>query len=165
MLKLAGAILLIAAGAFAGSMESHRLTVRVRKLEAFLRFLSSAKTEIRYSAMPVAGIVEKHGGELSFLSACAERCADGEDWPAAWSAAVNEKAGIEGFFSKDLELLRGFGADFGASDTEGQLSHCSLYADLTAAALEGAKEDRNRKSKLYQMLGIFAGMAAALLLC
>lgn len=146
-------------------MESRKLAVRVEKLEAFLLFLSAAKTEIRYSAMPVDGIVKKHGAGLPFLSECARRCADGEDWVSAWSTAVEEKAGDEGFSKKDAELLRGFGAGFGVSDTAGQMAHCSLYADLTAADLQGAKEERDKKSKLYLMLGVFAGLTAALLLC
>lgn len=145
-------------------MESHKLTVRVEKLEAFLRFLSAAKTEIRYSSMPVESIIRRHGEGISFFSYLKD-VGIGGDWVSAWNEAVAKRALDEGFFHRDVELLKGFGAGFGASDTDGQLSHFSLYANLTAAALNDAKEERNRKAKLYQMLGIFAGMAAAILLC
>jgi stage III sporulation protein AB len=164
LLKIAGALLLIGAGFLAGYVESHKLVVRVEKLEAFLRFLSAAKTEIRFSSMPVESIVRRHGGGISFFSDIPD-AASGENWAGAWNNAVEKRALDEGFFRRDVELLKGFGAGFGASDTDGQLSHCSLYADLTAAALNDAKEERNRKAKLYQMLGLFAGMAAAILLC
>lgn len=145
-------------------MESHKLSVRVEKLEAFLRFLSAAKTEIRFSSMPVESIIRRHGDGISFFSYIKDVNSNG-DWVGAWNEAVNKCAMAEGFFRKDLELLEGFGAGFGASDTDGQISHFSLYANLTTAALNDAKEERNRKSKLYLMLGIFGGMAAAILLC
>lgn len=165
MLKLAGAVLLIAAGFLAGFLESYKLAVRVERLEAFLRFLSAAKTEVRYSAMPVARLVRRHGGELPFLGLCADRCEAGADWAQAWASAVSEEAEQEGFSEKDAAMLLDFGAGFGASDTQGQLAHFDLYAGLAAAALKEAREERDRKSKLYRMLGISGGMAAAILLC
>ncbi len=146
-------------------MESRKLSVRVEKLTDFLRFLSAAKTEIRYSSIPVWSVVEKHGQGLSFLGLCSEKSARGDGWREAWESSVREEAAAEGFSKSDLELLNGFGAGFGSSDTEGQLAHFSLYAGLTAEALEKAKEDQSRKSKLYLMLGSFGGIVAALLLC
>lgn len=146
-------------------MESHKLALRVERLEAFLRFLSAAQTEIRYSASPVEQIVRKHGGDFDFLSACADYCSSGETFTGAWTKAVKTTAVNEGFIEKDLTLLQGFGAEFGASDTDGQISHCRLYSDLVTANLKTAKEEQSRKSKLYLMLGIFAGISASLLLC
>lgn len=146
-------------------MESRRLSLRVEKLERFLRFLNAAATEIRYSAMPVEKILRKHGSGLDFLAQCAQACSGGMDCSAQWRRAVDEKARSEGFAKGDMDLLRGFGEGFGTTDTDGQISHFRLYADLTASRLENAKEERGRKSKLYLMLGIFAGVTAALLLC
>lgn len=145
-------------------MESHKLTVRVEKLESFLRFLSSAQAEIKYSSMPVESVLQAHGGGISFFS-CLRGVSAGGSWNEAWNDAVTRHAREEGFFQKDLELLKGFGTGFGSSNTEGQIAHFSLYKTLTASALNEAKEERDRKSKLYLMLGIFGGLAAAILLC
>lgn len=161
---MAGALLLIGAGLLAGYMESHKLSVRVEKLEAFLRFLSSAQAEIKYSSMPVEAILQTHGGEITFLSHLSGS-ATGGSWRSAWDDAVSRHAKEEGFSQKDVALLKGFGSGFGASDTEGQAAHFSLYKTLTASALDEARRDRDRKSKLYLMLGVFGGMAAAILLC
>jgi Stage III sporulation protein AB (spore_III_AB). len=145
-------------------MESHRLAARAEQLEAFLRFLSRAQTEIRFAALPVEQIVQRHGGELDFLRVCARSCTRGEPFSAAWEESVGKGAGGQGFLPGDVDLLRDFGRGFGASDVEGQLSHCALYTELIGERLKTAREDRDRKSKLYQMLGIFGGIAAALLL-
>lgn len=145
-------------------MESHKLELRVEKLEAFLRFLSAACAEIRYSSMPVASILQSHSEGISFFSKIKGEDAK-KDWLSTWNGAVSEYAPGEGFSQKDVELLKGFGAGFGTSDTQGQLAHFSLYQNLASAALKGAREDRSRKSKLYLMLGIFGGISAAILLC
>ena len=162
---MTGALLLIAAGTLAGFMESRRLSLRVGRLETFLRFLSAAKTEVRYSAAPVARILELHGSELGFLRECAQACGRGSKFSEAWRSCVSVRAPKDGFSPRDRELLLSFGEGFGASDTQGQLSHLQLYSDLFAANLKSAEEDRDRKSKLYRTLGTFAGIAAALLLC
>lgn len=156
--------MLIATGCLAGYMESHKLSMRVDRLEAFLRFLSSARAEIRYSSMPVGSILRSHGNGIAFLS-CIEPDCCGKAWLEQWNHAVEKHAESEGFGKKDLDLLKDFGAGFGNSDTESQLAHFDLYENLTSSALENARSDRDRKSRLYLMLGVLGGTAAAILLC
>ena len=115
--------------------------------------------------MPVQQILQRHGEGLSFLRDCTADCAGGEGFAEAWRRAVGSRAGAEGFSARDGELLLLFGDGFGASDTDGQISHLELYSGLFGEALDRAREDRDRKSKLYLTLGIFAGLSAALLLC
>lgn len=162
---MTGALILIAAGTLAGYVESHKLTERVRQLEAFLRFLSAAQTEIRFSGLPVERIVQRHGTELEFLRICGETCAQGGFFTSAWQAGVARGTKGRGLLSEDVALLNGFGEGFGASDVDGQLAHCALYTQLIGERLKNAREEKEKKSKLYQMLGIFSGMVAALVLC
>lgn len=145
-------------------MESHKLGLRVEKLEAFQHFLSAAKSEIRYSALPVEEILRKHSEGIEFFSLIPKKTS-GESWAESWDRAVRAGAAREGFSPKDFKLLTGFGEEFGSSDTAGQIAHFNLYESLVSSALEEAKGERNRKSKLYRMLGIFGGTAAAILLC
>lgn len=160
-----GILLLIAAGTMAGYAQSHRLSQRVEQLEKTLRFLTAAQTEIRYSAADVAEIVQKHGSSLAFLRQCASHCREGEDFHSAWEEGVRTGTKGTGLTEKDRSLLRDFGDGFGASDVEGQLSHCRLYAELLGDRLERAREEKSRKGKLYLMLGSFSGIAVALFLC
>lgn len=158
-------MLLVAAGTLAGYLESHKLTARVEQLEAFLRFLSLAQTEIRFAALPVEQIVQKHGRELEFLRLCAQNCGGGKAFSTVWEQSVTAGTGDGGLLSQDIELLRGFGSGFGASDVDGQLSHCALYTELIGESLKSAREEKGKKSRLYQTLGVFAGITAALVLC
>ncbi|WP_255575714.1 stage III sporulation protein AB [Caproiciproducens faecalis] len=146
-------------------MESHRLAMRVEQLERFLRFVSCAQTEIRFSALPVEQIVQRHGGDLEFLRKCGESFQKCGDFQSAWRSGVGSCARSSGFNERDTKLLEGFGSGFGVSDIDGQLSHCALYYELTTQNLKEARGEKERKSRLYQMFGVFSGMAAALLLC
>ncbi len=160
-----GLILLVVSGTLAGYMESRRLTFRVEGLESFLRFLSAAQTEIRFAALPVEQIVQRHGKELEFLKICGEKCRGGDSFSCAWESGVKNGTKGQGFKPQDIDLFYGFGKSFGISDTDGQISHCALYTELIQDNLKSAREDKNRKARLYQILGIFSGMAAALLMC
>jgi len=164
LLKLIGIMIVIAASTLVGYMESHKLSVRVEQLEAFWVFITAAKTEIRYTASPVDEIVRRHGN-MRLFTLCTEYCQSGSNFSDAWSDAVANGTKGLGLDDKDISLIHDFGAGFGTSDVEGQLAHCKLYAELITARLENAKEAKNRKAKLYFMLGVFAGMAVALLLC
>lgn len=106
-------------------------------------------------------VIRKYGGELSFLSPVGKEHAGSAQ--EAWQKAVDTGARREGFTTSDAELLSGFGKGFGASDTEGQIAHISLYENLTETALQMAREDLSKKEKLYRMLGLFGGTAAAIL--
>ncbi|MFU0833309.1 MAG: Stage III sporulation protein AB [Oscillospiraceae bacterium] len=165
MIKLLGALLLIMAGSLSGYKESHKLSVRVDSLELFLRFLSAAKTEIRYSAVPVVQVIKRHSAGFQFLEECANNCEQGGSFADAWRYTVIHYAKNDGFAANDIKLLLSFGEGFGASDTDGQIAHLQLYSELFATSLKSARDERNRKSKLYLMLGIFAGLSSALLLC
>lgn len=151
-------------GTLAGYMESHKLSKRVEQLEAFLRFLSAAQTEIRFAALPVEEIVQRHCGDVEFLKLCGQKCEGGKSFLTAWEEGVRFGTKGCGFTESDLSLFYRFGEGFGASDTEGQLSHCGLYSELVGENLKNAREDKRQKSKLYQVLGVFSGMAAALLI-
>jgi stage III sporulation protein AB len=145
-------------------MESHKLSKRVEQLEAFLRFLSAAQTEIRFAALPVEEIVQRHCGDVEFLKLCGEKCGDGTSFLTSWEDGVRSGSKGCGFTESDLSLFYRFGEGFGASDTEGQLSHFNLYSELVGENLKIAREDKRQKSRLYQVLGVFSGLAAALLL-
>lgn len=154
--------LLVLGGSFAGYLASLKLSRRVQNLEYFLGFVQAAETEIRFSALPVREVVERHGAELAFLQRCAELGREGIPFDEAWRRSVRS---AEGFSEKDQELLLRFGEGFGASDAEGQISHCRLTMELLRRRLEEAGEEKKQKGRLYRMLGVLGSLGTALLLC
>lgn len=161
-------MIVILTGSAAGFLESRKLSLHVELLEDFLRFLHTVQTEVRFSALPADQIVERHLDSfkkgLPFLTVCCQKFRNGAAFPDAWREAVGEKTSGWGLEEQDREIITAFGEQFGASDVDGQLTHCSLYIELTKAQLEAAKEKKRLKSRLYMMLGIFSGLGTALLL-
>ena len=159
-----GIVVILAACVMAGYTESHKLALRVDQLEKFLQFITNAKTEIRYSAVPVRQIVDKHREGMRLLSKCVEYCGAGMEFSAAWKRGVQEGTAGLGLKKEDLEVMKEFGEGLGMTDLDGQLAHCELYRHLVSSRLEEAQKEKGAKSKLYLMLGVSAGLAAALLL-
>lgn len=149
-----------------GYVASHKLSLRVEELKKFLHFLSSVKTEIRYLALPPDRILEKHKDEMDFLKRCSERLCGGEtDFPKIWEEELQISAKRMGLRPVDMNLIKSFGMEFGTTDLEGQLSECELYEQLLTQNLEQARTEQKEKANLYQMLGVFGGLATVLLIC
>lgn len=161
---MVGILAVVVACTLAGYMESRKLGQRVKELEAFYSFLSSARTEIRYSAAPVERIVKSHGKGQRFLVLCDQLCASGESFPIAWEKSIREGMSGTGLHQRDVDYIREFGAGFGMTDLDGQLAHCQLYLGFISESLTHAREEKQKKEKLYLMLGLFGGISAALLL-
>lgn len=152
---------MITAGILAGQSESFKLHIRVRRLESFFRFVKAVETEIRFTAVPVTELLQRHIRELPFLSDCLEKVRKGEPFEQAWMTVVKTASG---YSESDREILILFGTELGKTDLQGQLSHCGMTEGLLDTALEEARKERDTKSKIYQMLGTFGGVAAALLI-
>ena len=56
-------------------------------------------------------------------------------------------------------MLTKFFLQLGTMDLEGELSSISLYTGFFDELYEKSKSDLENKSKLYRVLGVFAGLA------
>ncbi len=69
-----------------------------------------------------------------------------------------------GLQKKDVQMISDFGIALGSTDLAGQAAHCQLMAQLLENQLETARQEKGKKAKLYSMLGIFFGVAMALVI-
>ena len=157
---------MIAAGAGAGYLQSHKLTMRVRFLEQYLKWISQLETEIRYCAEGIPRLLHKHGkaASLSFLTKCADQMHRGIPFPEAWKQAVQGISSDYGLKLDDLNLVMEFGNGLGTSDVDGQTAHCQMHRELMQTHLDSAREEKQKKGRLYIMLGLFGGIGVALLI-
>lgn len=146
-----------------GLLEAYRLSLRVSQLEKFLRFVTAVQTEIAFSSLPVHRLVEKHRGEMKLLALCAGYCRE-EEFPQAWRQAVEKGTKGCGLHKDEIQLMEDFGTTLGSTDLAGQVAHCRLTAQLLEAKLDTARQDKGKKARLYSMLGIFFGVAMALVI-
>lgn len=161
MIKLFGCALLIFACFFTGCLKSKKLYSRRDFLSNFLSFLSTLKTNIRYSGDDIFTLLEASAdgcGTLWLSGFSLER----SEPEAAWKRRVDALRDTED--KADRQLLLEFGSKLGKTDLEGQLSHIERYETLFGLRLENAGEEIAKKSKLYRAMGLFIGISAALLM-
>lgn len=122
------------------------------------KLMQSFRTGISYSSRSLPELLEQEDSRF-----CRE--AVREDMFPADPCAALEKAG-EKLLSqkKDQTLYRGFVQGLGTSDTQGQLEHIELYSVMLETHLEEAREDCDKKSRLYVSLGLFAGLTLCIVM-
>jgi len=157
-MKLLGSLLLIASGLLWGCAKSRELLRRERLLTEWQRLMQSFKTGISYSARPLAEMIR---GDTSPFCREAVKLPDfSRDPRQALAQAGENLLGRQ----TDKALYQSFAAGLGASDASGQLRHIDLYAAMVEQALKEAREERDRRGRLYICLGLFGGLTVCLLL-
>ena len=164
MIKLAGILLLLITSATVGFIESYKLSLRVEQLERFLRFVTTVQSEIQFSSIPVRQLIAKHREDMKLLEFCHQYCEEQQDFPSAWRQATVKGTKGCGLQKKDVQMISDFGIALGSTDLAGQAAHCQLTAQLLENQLEMARQEKGKKAKLYSMLGIFFGVAMALVI-
>lgn len=166
MLKLIGILILIATGSFLGFSKSKQLSNRVEFLEYYMRLLSYIETQIRYSSDCLFNLLTNYetNEKLSFIKRCLYKVDNGISFPKAWCEEVQNISKEIGLKCEDINLIEDFGKGLGISDIEGQVSHCELHKSLIFEKLSDARIQKQKKYKLYQMLGVCSGICAGLFL-
>lgn len=157
-MKLVGSLLLLISGLLWGGAKARELLRREQLLAEWQRLLQSLKTGISYSARPLGEFIREE--DSPFCQAAVMQPDFGRDPPGALARAG------EGLLSKpsDRALYESFARGLGASDAPGQLRHIDLYAARVEEALREAREERDKRGRLYVCLGLFGGLTVCLLL-
>lgn len=150
-----------------GYMVSHRLLIRVRFLQQYLQFLSYIETEVRFSKRLIYEIIKNYSNENefgSFLNTVCDNVENSIPLDKAFENAIHKLPACYGLLKQDIEFICEFGRELGGSDTEGQIELCRLNKSLISSALQSAREEKNKKSKLYLMLGSSFGICLTIIL-
>ncbi len=158
-LKIFGALLLSFAGFLGGSYFVRRLQARQRFFREMEAFLSALSTALRYQSADIFTLVNS-STELF----CFSQAESGLSFSDCWNRRLPTLAKRWSLSAQDVVLLREFGAQLGATDAQGQLAHIECYQSLFQKQQREAEENLRGKAKLYQTLGLFTGVSAALML-
>ena len=169
--KLVGGGLIIAATGFIGFLKAQEYKDRVQQLTELQTAVAQLETEIRFTQTPLtqAFFMVSHSvsGKIAHLFYTAgTNLANqtGETAAQAWEQAVDKSAGALSLVKADLEILHAFGAALGASDIEGQQKHIAATQERLSVQLEEARLSCSKNQKLFQSLGVYAGILIAILL-
>lgn len=163
VLKFLGCIMLLAATTSTGFMLSRRLSKRRDFLKAFIAFINSVTTNIRYSSADIFTVITSSANSDSLLYFAIDT-AQNLPFEAVWKDKIDNIPKHLSLTEADKKLLYEFGTQLGKTDVDGQMKHLELYKISFTKQLSFAEEAIKQKSKLYKSMGFFAGAAIALMM-
>lgn len=67
-------------------------------------------------------------------------------------------------FCSDLDILEKIGDNLGKTDVSDQINNISLYEERLKEKISKAKDEKNKKEKMYRSLGIICGIMLVIVL-
>lgn len=158
-MKVLGALMILLSGLCLGLQQSRKLAKREEALLDLKGLIRRFRTEMHYSTRPLNELIS--GDQDSRFCRIAANDPDFLLFPKEALKRSGERLFYE---TSDLELYHGFVKGLGESDVQGQIEHLALYENLLEAHLLQARENREKKSRLYVCFGLFGGITLCLLL-
>lgn len=137
-----------------GCYFSNRLNERAKLLGSYITLLEEAAVRMAYTSSNLAQIFSDNFAEFPF--------SDQTPFDEQFRAMTLQYRDV--LKKEDVRLLDDFTRDLGMSDTASQQKHLRLYIDLLKEHSRQARDDMEKKSKLYRILPLSVGIAVAVLL-
>lgn len=140
------------------------LSKRVLTLENTIRLYQYLRDRLKFLRPSVASLINQADGsgefaDLKFLSACNERMKNGMNFPESWTMSVHEYTDLLG--REVAPVISGLSNVLGKSDLESQISAIDHGISMLETRLFNAREYTAKHKKLYQTLGVLAGLGLA----
>ena len=169
--KLIGSLFLIGSAAAAGFVKAEELQVRVKLLLELKRMIGFLQGELRFHRASLEeafeAVSERIGSPFSmFLKEMSGRLGKKtlNNFEEIWKEQTEILLKEDGFQKEDHYIFQMLGNGLGYLDLNMQTENLNLVMQQTEEALKLAKEVQQVKGKLYQTLGVTAGMFLALLI-
>jgi len=171
VLKLIGALLVVAASSLWGWQMSRNYARRPVELRQFIAALQMLETEITYAATPLpealGGVAEQVSAPAaSFFRQVSSELGTHRGCSAreAWHDTLAEYGVLSALGASDFSILRGLGNSLGISDRSDQSKHLHLAAEQLKTALAMAEEAALKNVKLWNYMGLLSGLVLVLAL-
>lgn len=123
-------------------------------------------TAIRYNSADIYSLLKNESiyNNLPILGDIIKGLENGDSLSNCWRAAVSDATTMYHLSAEDTAIIIQFGNSLGATDVEGQIEHLSFYKNIFQNKAKQLESDYCTKAKLYKSLGLFGGMAIALVI-
>lgn len=169
--KIIGAVCIIISTTAIGFGQSFRLHLRYRELLELKKILCLFSGEIRFGGGTLEEAFETVAGRCRFpfqkffLFLTDEmQKKEGERLVDIWNRALAEQLKEAHLTDGDKEILVRLGTELGCLDLETQLHTIALAAEQVEDARRELHEELPKKMRLYNCLGILAGVFITILL-
>lgn len=170
-LKVIGAVCIIISTTAIGFGQSFRLHLRYRELQELKKILCLLSGEIRFGGGTLEEAFEQVAGRSDppfqgfFLFLAEEmRKKEGERLMDIWNRAAGERLKDAHLTRTDQEIVARLGNEMGLLDRETQLRTIALAAEQVEDARKELQGELPKKMRLYNCLGILAGVFITILL-
>ena len=171
MLKTAGMILILTAGAGLGFCRSYELSCREKSLEEILLMIRWLKGEIcsRHASLHDAFwdvSVLMNGQYREFLRKTAEKTetSSGMRFSEIYRGCAVEILGELPLSEREWELFLSLGEKLGYLDLDMQKKHLEFLEEELGRSRDDLRAEMPAKKKVYQSLGVLGGILLAILI-
>ncbi|WP_067617626.1 hypothetical protein [Alicyclobacillus acidiphilus] len=170
MLRLVGSLLVLMSTTAIGFRMAAAYRERPREIRRLLTALNHLQAEIEFQARPLPKALTEvgHRGEGTsgklFLAAAEHLRQDGSNVGQAFSSAISDVLGQSALRPSDLEPVQAIANSLSTMDARHLRSQFGLAADTLSQAEEDAREEAAKTARLWQYLGILAGVMLVILL-
>lgn len=171
MFKIAGAILVFASCAGIGYGKSVEYRRRIRELLLLKKMMLMLRGEVRYGATPLPDAFDRIGDKIEhvfgmFLKKVSRQLKQQPGKPLSdiWSTEMKKELTACNLTKEDQKQLQRLGSDLGYLDREMQISTIDFYVEQLEGTIEGLEKEQGKRSRVYNCLGIFAGIMINLVL-
>lgn len=171
IVKLSGITLITGSSTAIGFLLSGRLKERIEELKTIKKLLVLLRGEIRYNHATLTESFQIIAGRMDsiyemFLLRVSEdlKAMDGQTLAQIWEHNVRDCFRESAMSREDKDRLISLGSQLGYLDIEMQLNTIELYLEQLQEEISSAQETLKRNGKLYQTMGVIAGIFVVLLI-
>lgn len=172
MLRLVGSVLVLMATTTIGFRMAGSYRQRPREIRHLMTAVNHLQAEIEFQARPLPSALMEVGrrgegasGEL-FLAAAKHLREDGTNVEGAFTTAVDDilARSENALSSRDLDPIRAIANSLSSMDSKHLRGQFGLAVDALSQAERDAREEAAKSARLWQYLGILAGVMVVILL-
>lgn len=171
MMKLLGAIIIIAASTLYGLYRASMFAERPRQIRGLIHGLNRLSTEIGYGSTPLPDALAKLAGQMKkplaeLFSSIADKLQPGMSVTVkeAWQTTVDAMWSRTAMKRSEKEALLELGQSLGVSDREDQLKHLQLAVKQLQHEEAEARDEQLKYEKLCRSLGVLGGALIVILI-
>lgn len=171
MLRITGAVMVFAACAAIGYGKGREYRRRISELLTIKKLILMLRGEVRYAAAPLPEAFDRIGEKTEhtfgvFLKNVSEELKRQPGKPLAEIWGQKLKTDLEGcvLAREDRKQLLQLGCELGYLDRDMQLSTIDFYVEQLETTVGTLEKEQEKRSRVYNCLGVFAGIMINLVL-
>lgn len=171
ILKIIGSLFVVGSCSLMGFYISNEAKMRIQQLLEFKKYMILLQGDIRYASTPLPEAVHRlalraEGVFREFFGELSERLMEyrGETFSDIWNELVKEYLKLTSLQAKDISAIQSLGDTIGYLDKELQMNTFELFLSQLEQEIRSQQDTIAQKTKMYNCMGVMAGVFITILL-